>query len=1466
MAPVPDAEWKRLVCLQVAALSWFSLGQPRGAPDLLRLGSKLSAAQWRAVNNLRRFCKDGNTPQLVDATKMGRAAAKFENSEEALAALARVAATLHDEGNAYFVGVPSKPTSTFERPFRCGFPSGFLKKGSMTTAKPLIAERLNFPGPPRFEPCRFFDDATAERYLHPLKCAEDHAAYCGEVPSVKIFADRKNLVEVYKKLATSGRLRPVEATAVRKGFLSGLFAVHKDAARDRLVLDGRPPNLLEPPQATWIRTMANPVAMRMLHLKPGHVLLSSGEDLRDYFYQFQVSKDRCERNTLVEPLTPDEVLYVFEGRCTATDPWTYVGLDSLAMGDSLACEFAQGSHIGLLLQYGICKSDQLLTLHGALPRGLVHTGVIVDDLVVLQQILESDLDALRSEVKETLGGRAVAAARAAYAAVNLEHNPKKGFQDELLASYWGVDMDGRLGVMRCSASRLWPAMMITMRVATLRLATVGLMASLAGTWVSLLGIRRRLFCLLDIIFEPLGLEDQSQVIRLSDALVDELVTVVMLAPLAMINLRAAYAPFLVATDASMTGLAGVVTSLTPAFTQELARHSLRKSTWATLLPPGKSWQKEKGTLLPDDELEDGTVYQVHPLWELCARGCKFKTTWSCKVKNPKHINLLEMDAHLREERRICKTCQSIRYPSALDSQVVLGALVKGRASATSLTTSMRRSLGYPLGNDLYSYYMFFPSWMNRADGPSRQVLPQEPDLPLPAWWDDALNGDFRRMDLWLQSRDEAQVERPIRFDLLMGKKDVDLKSGSMLKRQRREEPPLLSDDDAAGPGPEQASEPMVLRIGANHGPEQAAGSSLLPQHGIGSEQAVCPTAADAFSSHPESELQVTTPSTSRTSDFVSKRKSLLSRIPRRQFFPQTGDLDLESAGALDLFSGCFGVAKQMIRCGFLWVLTFELNRDEQEDLLSPSTQAMLMLLLELGAFITIGMAPVCASFSRAVTPAVRSAARPRGLRLLSHNMKKKVTIGNKLADFCRELWEKCQKLAIGFWVENPDTSFMWQLPGWEDFRFSDSSHVARLAFCRFGTCWRKNTRFGTNLAIAGLRMMCSCKSKNHRRLRGYSTFHKMQWTKLAEPYPRGVALLLAKACAVHAGLLNQDRLNIAGCCKSGSLRIGEASNPGPRPRHLFSRDTLESMPLLLPATVALERRLLNDFFSWCRKEITSTMPEEVFAKAPALMALVLRNYGDMMFQSGGALSNLRHLLLAAQRWSPTLKPHMQGPWEIVARWEKQQPVRHRTPMPESMVRAMCCLAWSFQWYAWAAATAVAFYGGSRVGELLKCSRADLLLPSDLAEDGVAPVFVRLRFFKSRNRTSAQVQHLRIKDETTCTLLRLLFRKLTPDTMLFDTNPYQYRKRWNLLLSALGIQDPKLFTPGGLRGGFAVAAYRAGMPVQDIMWAMRLRSQVTLESYLQEAASLSSLAALPRDARDAIASAAKVFRFLPASLG
>ena len=154
--------------------------------------------------------------------------------------------------------------------------------------------------------------------------------------------------------------------------------------------------------------------------------------------------------------------------------------------------------IGMMLLHKVAHSFQLLCLHNQIPRGLHHVGITIDDLVVLEKISNAELERARNKGVRTWGAGRTAHARKVYDEVGLETNPKKAFEDAALASFWGIDLDGEKGVMRSCNVRLWPAMMITLRVATSRLATVGLLESLAGTWVAIYGLRRRLFCLIDI--------------------------------------------------------------------------------------------------------------------------------------------------------------------------------------------------------------------------------------------------------------------------------------------------------------------------------------------------------------------------------------------------------------------------------------------------------------------------------------------------------------------------------------------------------------------------------------------------------------------------------------------------------------------------------------------------------------------------------------------------------------------------------------------------------------------------------------------------------------------------------------------------------------------------------------------------------------------------------------------------------
>ena len=90
-------------------------------------------------------------------------------------------------------------------------------------------------------------------------------------------------------------------------------------------------------------------------------------------------------------------------------------------------------------------------MHQPFPRGL-------GDLVCLEKILTADIQRLRLEGSEL--DRRMDIIMSKYDEVNLPTNPKKAFDNALLSSFWGAEIDGSKGLMSCNSvtragSGLW---------------------------------------------------------------------------------------------------------------------------------------------------------------------------------------------------------------------------------------------------------------------------------------------------------------------------------------------------------------------------------------------------------------------------------------------------------------------------------------------------------------------------------------------------------------------------------------------------------------------------------------------------------------------------------------------------------------------------------------------------------------------------------------------------------------------------------------------------------------------------------------------------------------------------------------------------------------------------------------------------------------------------------------------------
>lgn len=176
---------KRVVSAQVVVLNWLALGKPAAAPGQLFLGARLSAKQCSAVKYLEHLCVDGNSPTEVDAAFMGRAASKMENMEQVLSAVARSVEVLKVGEKKYFNSSLSRPEcADGQIAQKLGEQVGRLTKQENVVAKPLIADRLVFPGPPRFDPGEYLDVETSQLYDRPLDLGVKAEEYRGDVPRV----------------------------------------------------------------------------------------------------------------------------------------------------------------------------------------------------------------------------------------------------------------------------------------------------------------------------------------------------------------------------------------------------------------------------------------------------------------------------------------------------------------------------------------------------------------------------------------------------------------------------------------------------------------------------------------------------------------------------------------------------------------------------------------------------------------------------------------------------------------------------------------------------------------------------------------------------------------------------------------------------------------------------------------------------------------------------------------------------------------------------------------------------------------------------------------------------------------------------------------------------------------------------------------------------------------------------------
>eukprot|EP00438_Fugacium_kawagutii_P000083 Skav218697 [mRNA] locus=scaffold1346:227635:232409:- [translate_table: standard] len=1372
--PSESFSFEKAVNLVVVCLNWLHLRRPNTCPEEITLFRPLNKLQWRVVRTLEGCMDAWKVCSPISSADMGRTAGKVETLELAIGRLSTFVASSHEAISRLPDAGSGFPFKRFRGQFTSGLYSaspgeaiGSLPGEIGQAAKVIEADRLEFKGYPVFDPSPFLDEETRYIYQFPLLAASDPQDLHEPIPVVKVHGSKSEVWALLKKLDDSGRLGVIKHHQKVHGFEAGLFSVLKDGSCDRLIFDSRPFNLLESPPNKFIATMASGSNLVDMQIGHGETCIFSSTDLKEFYYSFAASPQRVVRNALKITAWASEIrgFKCYDPSLEhETKPISF-GLRTMAMGDRCAVEVAQTAHLSILVQLGLCCEDNVICHDMSVPRSLTSLGVVIDDLVLFQRIASSVLSSSSPPPLESV--EMLEAALARYRELGLLPHDGKTIRGETLGEFWGALFDGKQGYVRASLKRVIPILFITLGVIKLGICSIGLLEMIIGSWTAAFLFRRRMLSLFSTCYAAVQISsDRTTVIRMSSELKEELFLCCALGPLAATFLKAPNSQRLYASDASSWGLGVVSTPLPEWFRGEIHRHRLRKSVWCKLLSP-LTLQRMKGLLPPADELPEGAVLPSHPLHMSLASCLPFELDSKKSLTPGSHINVKELKGMIEAE-----SIQARReFPSRMmclgDSQVACAVWVKGRGSSIALNQELQQSLPLHLGCGMISHAGYVPSELNPADDPTRHVEIRSPASMKPPWltFDSSMTEEerFRLFDAWLleYSNDPFSISGIPSFHELLRSWDADLPldQGARSKRYLRK----------------NRTEAKIRR--ARLGKEK--------RNDISSQVDVQP-----------SPLRVEPQENSLSSLLSSEALSVLKLVPKSCFLFPKGWTNfsisrLRRRGYLDLYSGKKGVAQKVCDLGQIWAVCFELEDDPCQDLSLESNRKLVLELIRVKAVIGVGSAIFCASFSRAVRPPVRSKDFPAGKPGISAAMEEKVSIGNSHSSFNSEVYETCKSSELVFWIENPDGSFLWWQDKWIHHGANIYANCLRLDYCMLGCPWRKRTRIFSNTHLAGQTLFCS-RDHPHRRLVGWSRLHRKSWTKVAQVYPRKLCFSISCAILIDSGLItSRRRVSIASVAKQSHGRIGEAANPGPRrsrsaPRNVWD---LSGSLLVESSTEALGSRIWEAFRRWSLSHL-SDESFDLFVSVPQILCELLESFGYHLFEQGASIYLMRQLLTYVQRSHPIFRPHLGKAWQLVSKWEALEPIKHRTPLPAVVYRAMVVVAVSWGWRKFAAILVIGFEGICRPGEPLAATRSDLLLPSDLIAEDPSAV------------------------------------------------------RWDAILTALGIPQAVELTPASLRPGGAVKSYREDIEMSKLLWRMRLRNLDTLQHYLQEIGAMTVVHQLP----------------------
>jgi hypothetical protein len=286
-----------------------------------------------------------------------------------------------------------------------------------------------------------------------------------------------------------------------------------------------------------------------------------------------------------------------------------------------------------------------------------------------------------------------------------------------------------------------------------------------------------------------------------------------------------------------------------------------------------------------------------------------------------------------------------------------------------------------------------------------------------------------------------------------------------------------------------------------------------------------------------------------------------------------------------------------------------------------------------------------------------------------------------------------------------------------------------------------------------------------------------------------------------------------------------------------------------PAYASRRAKAMGAFSIWLQLQCQLSI-QQIQSSGP-LVAYSLRGFGLYLWDNNQPLYIFVDAINAVTNLLPLWRQYMTPAWQIVKRWQQEEPGSCRMVLPPALMMAAVSLGLLWQWPIWTALALLGFTGMLHPCEFVYALRKHLVLPRDaLSSQQVAYLHIP----SPKTKRLARRQHSRISDEFVVRLLDSVFGDYPMESRLCPFTASAFRSRWDAIFRHLGVSTRSVdrgITPGSLRGSGATYFYIETEDVQRIAWRGRWARLQTLEFYLQEVAAQMLLSTLSETSRTLI---------------